>query len=49
VEEVDSEHRGLRVQEMAPGRVGVPLGYLQGLENPDGGRADPVTELEKLP
>src|SRR5260370_15602400 len=52
VEEVDGEHRGgLRVQELAPGRVGVPLGcrgYLQGLENPsDGGRADPITELEK--
>jgi len=53
VEEVDGEHRGgLRVQELAPGRVGVPLGcrgYLQSLENPsDGGRADPMTELEKL-
>ena len=40
------------MQELAADRVGVPLGrrgYLQGLENPsDGGRADPVTELEKL-
>ena len=53
VEEVGGKHRGgLRVQELAPGCVGVPLGcrrYLQGLENPsDGGRADLVAELEKL-
>jgi hypothetical protein len=53
VEEVGGEHHGgLRVQELAPGRVGAPLGcrgYFQGLENPsDGGRADPMTELEKL-
>jgi hypothetical protein len=53
VEEAGGGHRrGLRVQELPPGRAGVPLrcrGYLQGLENPpDGGRADPVTELEKL-
>ena len=53
VEEVGGEHHGgLRVQELAPGRVGVSLGcrgYFQGLENPsDGGRADPMTELEKL-
>src|SRR5437016_7050398 len=53
VEEVGGEHRGgLRVQELAPGRVGVPLGcrgYLQGLENPSyRGCAGPMTELEKL-
>jgi hypothetical protein len=53
VEEVDGEHRGgLRVQELAPGCVGAPLGVLgvfQGLENPsDGGRADPMTKLQKL-
>jgi hypothetical protein len=53
VEEVNSEHScGLRAQELAPGRIGEPLGcqgYLQGLENPSyGGRADPMTELQKL-
>ena len=53
VEEVDGEDRGgLRVQELAPGCVSAPLGVLgvfQGLENPsDGGRADPMAELEKL-
>jgi hypothetical protein len=42
----------LRVQELPPGRAGVPFWCwwdLKGLENPsDGGRADPMTELEML-
>jgi hypothetical protein len=53
VEEVGGEHRGcLGVQELPPGRVGVPLrcrGDLQGLEDPaDGGRADPVAEFQQF-
>jgi hypothetical protein len=53
VEEVNGEHRrGLRVQELPPGRVGVPLrcrGYLQGLEDPaDRGCADLVTEFQQF-
>ena len=53
VEEVDREHRGcLGMQELPPGRVGAPLRRrrdLQGLENPsDGGRADPVADLQQL-
>ena len=53
VEEVGGEHRGcLGVQELPPGRVGVPFrcrGDLQGLEDPaDGGRADPVAEFQQL-
>jgi hypothetical protein len=51
VKEVGGEHgRRLRLQEVAPGRVGVPRrcrGDLQGLEDlADRGRAHPVTELE---
>ena len=51
VEEVDREHRGcLCVQELPPGRVGMPPGRRrdpQGLENPaDGGSADPVADLK---
>ena len=53
VEEISGEHRRcLGAQELPPRRVGVPLGRrgdLQGLEDPaDGGRTDPVTELEQL-
>ena len=53
VEEVRGEHcRRLRVQELPPGRVGVPLrcqGYLQVLEDPaDRGGADPVTEFQQF-
>jgi hypothetical protein len=53
VEEVGGEHcRGLRVQELPPRGVGVPLGRrgdLPGFEDtPDGGCADPVAELEQL-
>jgi hypothetical protein len=42
--------RGLRVQELPPGGVGLPFGCredLERLEDPaDRGGADPVTELE---
>jgi hypothetical protein len=52
VEEVRGKHRrGLRVQELPPGRVGVTRGCrdLQVLEDPaDRGWADPVAELEQL-
>ena len=53
VEEVGGEHRrGLRVQELPPRSVGVPLRCrrdLQGFEDPaDGGCADPVAEFEQL-
>jgi hypothetical protein len=53
MEEVGREHRGcLRVQELPPGRVGMPHGCrrdFQGLEDPaDGGCADPVADLEQL-
>src|SRR5260370_20063309 len=53
VEEVGSEHRrGLRVQELPPRGVGVPLGRrgdLQRFEDPaDCGCADPVADLEQL-
>jgi hypothetical protein len=53
VEEVGGEHRrGLRVQELPPGRVGVPLRRrkdFQRLEDAaDRGCADPMTELEQL-
>ena len=53
VEEVGGEHRRcLGVQELQPGRIGMPFrrrGDLQGLEDPaDGGRADLVAELEQL-
>jgi hypothetical protein len=53
VEEIGGEHRRcLRMQELPPSRVGVPLrcwGNLQGFEDPaDGGCADPVAELEQL-
>ncbi len=53
VEEVGGEHRrGLHVQELPPGRIGVPprrRGYLQVLEDPPDRRcANAVTELEQL-
>jgi hypothetical protein len=53
VEEISGEHRrSLRMQELPPGRVGVPLRCgqdLQRLEDPaDCGRADPVAELEQF-
>ena len=53
MEEVGREHgRGLRAQELPPGRVGTPLGRrgnLQRLEDPADRRcADPVAELEQL-
>jgi hypothetical protein len=53
VEEVGGEHRRcLRVQELPPRRVGVPLRCrrdLPGPEDPaDRGRTDPVAELEQL-
>ena len=53
VEEIGGEHRRcLGVQELPPGRVGVPLRCrrdLQRLEDPaDRGCADPVAELEQL-
>jgi hypothetical protein len=53
VEEIDGKHRrGLRVQELPPGGVGMPFGCrgdLEGLEYPaDRGCADPVAELEQF-
>ncbi len=53
VEEVGREHRrGLRVQEIPPGRVGAPLGRwrdLQRFEDPADRRcADPVADLEQF-
>ena len=53
VEEIGGEHgRGLSVQELPPGRVGLPFRRgrdLQGLEDPaDRGGADPVAEPEQL-
>ena len=53
VEEVGGEHRrGLRVQELPPHRVGVPLRRRRDLQRPedpaDRGCADPVAELEQL-
>jgi hypothetical protein len=53
VEEVGGEHRrGVRVQELPPGRIGVPLRCrrdLQRLEHAaDRGCADAVAELEQL-
>jgi len=53
VEEIGGEHgRGLSLQELPPGRIGVPLrcrGDRQCPEDPaDRGGADPVAELEEL-
>jgi len=53
VEEVGGEHRrGLRVQELPPRHVGVPLRRRRDLQRPedpaDRGCADPVAELEQL-
>ena len=53
VEEIGGEHRrGLSVQELPPGRVGASLRCRRDLQRPqdaaDGGRADPIAELEQL-
>src|SRR5260370_25609913 len=53
VEEVRGGHRrGLRVEELPPGRVGVPFRCRADLERlqqtADSGRADPVAELQQL-
>jgi len=53
MEEIGGEHRrSLRMQEFPPRRIGAPLRRwrdLQRLQHPaDGGRADPVAELEQL-